>query len=168
MQPPDWRSCPRLPPVIADRHMISSDLSPSLRAQRSNPVLQHTRKAGLLRYARNDADIVSRSRGLPRPRFARNIPPSPFEGAGKTGCFPHPRSRVPFAQWQELHTSIQVQAEHPGLPCAMALRLASRSSRRTALLPPSPALPNAGLAPAPRRPNHATSPYAPGACVSRA
>jgi hypothetical protein len=90
------------------------------------------------------------------------------EGAGKTGCFPHPRSRVPFAQWQELHTSIQVQAEHPGLPCAMALRLTSRSSRRTALLPPSPALPNASLAPAPRRPNHATSPYAPGACVSRA
>src|SRR4051812_37998778 len=94
--------------------------------------------------------------------------PSMREGAGKTGCFPHPRSRVPFALGQKLHTSIQVQAEHPGLPCAMALRLASRSSRRTALLPPSPALPNAGLAPAPRRPNHATSPYAPGACVSRA
>ena len=30
------------------------------------------------------------------------------------------------------------QREHSGLPCAMALRLTSCSSRRTALLPPSP------------------------------
>jgi len=35
------------------------------------------------------------------------------------------------------HTSIQVQREHPGLPCAMALRLTSCSPRWTALLPPS-------------------------------
>src|SRR6476661_6048947 len=34
------------------------------------------------------------------------------------------------------HTSIQVQREHPGLPCAMALRLITSSPRRTALLPP--------------------------------
>jgi len=40
-----------------------------------------------------------------------------------------------------MHTSIQVQRGHPGLPCAMALRLTSCSSRRTALLPPSPARP---------------------------
>jgi len=66
------------------------------------------------------------------------------------------------------HTSIQVRREHPGLPCAMALRLTSCSSRRTALLPPSPARLIASLAPAPRRPNHTTSPYASGACVSRA
>ena len=59
------------------------------------------------------------------------------------------------------------QREHSGLPCAMALRLTSCSSRRTALLPPSPALPIARLTPAPRRPNHTTSPYAPGAYVSR-
>src|SRR6187455_1873748 len=59
------------------------------------------------------------------------------------------------------------QREHPGLPCAMALRLTSCSSRRTALLPPSPALLIAGLTPAPRRPNHTTSPYAlrPLACA---
>src|SRR5437899_12625589 len=66
------------------------------------------------------------------------------------------------------HTSIQVRQEHPGLPCAMALRLTSRSSRRTALLPPSPALLIASLTPAPRRPNHTTSPYASGAYVYRA
>ena len=92
------------------------------------------------------------------------FPPSPIGGRredrGKTGCTPHPRSRVPM-QMAKVHTSIQVRRKHPGLPCAMALRLTSRSSRRTALLPPSPALLIASLAPAPRRPNHATSPYAP-------
>src|SRR5215207_4013553 len=54
------------------------------------------------------------------------------------------------------------QREHSGLPCAMALRLTSCSSRRTALLPPSPPrnlLPK-NLAPAQRRPDHTTSPYA--------
>jgi len=59
------------------------------------------------------------------------------------------------------------QRGHPGLPCAMALRLTSCSPRRTALLPPSPALLIASLAPAPRRPNHTTSPYAQAAHVSR-
>jgi hypothetical protein len=63
--------------------------------------------------------------------------PLQFEGAGKTGCAPHPRSRVQYAQ-ESTHTSIQVRRKHPGLPCAMALRLTSCSSRRTALLPPSP------------------------------
>src|SRR4051812_24815541 len=58
-----------------------------------------------------------------------------LEGAGKTGCLLHPRSRVRFAQ-TKLHTSIQGSAKHSGLPCAMALRLTSCSSRRTALLPP--------------------------------
>src|SRR6185295_4063140 len=57
------------------------------------------------------------------------------------------------------------QREHSGLPCAMALRLTSCSPRRTALLPPSPARLHARLAPAPRRPNHTTSPYASGAYV---
>jgi hypothetical protein len=105
--------------------------------------------------------------------ISRRIPPevciffSPSlktEGAGKTGCLLHPRSRVRFAQ-TKLHTSIQGSAKHSGLPCAMALRLTSCSPRRTALLPPSPALLIARLAPAPRRPNHTTSPYASGAYV---
>jgi hypothetical protein len=54
------------------------------------------------------------------------------------------------------------QRKHSGLPCAMALRLTSCSSRRTALLPPSPVrgVPLANLTPAPRRPDHTTSPYA--------
>src|ERR1700716_4730017 len=31
---------------------------------------------------------------------------------------------------KKTHTSIQVQSEHPGIPCAMALRLITRSPRR--------------------------------------
>src|ERR1700733_11939871 len=53
------------------------------------------------------------------------------EGAGKTGCALHPRSRV-----QELatrtHTSIQVQRKQSDLPCAMVLRLISWSPWRPA------------------------------------
>jgi len=48
------------------------------------------------------------------------------EGAGKTGCALHPRSRVQTGH-QKTHTSIQVQRKHSGLPCAMALRLIARS-----------------------------------------
>ena len=44
------------------------------------------------------------------------------EGAGKTGCALHPRSRVRSAQ-RKVHTSVQVQRRASGLPCAMALRL---------------------------------------------
>ena len=61
-------------------------------------------------------------------RFADNFPPALSEGAGKTGCTLHPRSRVQFAR-KKTHTSIQVQRKHSGLPCAMALRLTSSSPR---------------------------------------
>jgi hypothetical protein len=85
-----------------------------------------------------------------------------MEGAGKTGCALHPRSRVQCAQ-QSAHTSIQVQRRASGLPCAMALRLITCSPRRTALLPPSPpekrSLPG-NLTPAPRRQDHTPLPYA--------
>src|SRR5215212_4047141 len=119
-------------------------------------------------YNSRDVDTASRSRGAIRPRLARNFPPSSkIEGAGKTGCLLHPRSRVRFALDKTAHEHTG-QREHSGLPCAMALRLTSCSSRRTALLPPSPALLIAGLTPAPRRPNHTTSPYASGAYVYRA
>ena len=55
-------------------------------------------------------DIPSPSRDADRPKFAGELPPSCSEGAGKTGCTPHPRSRVQFAH-KNAHTSIQVQAE---------------------------------------------------------
>jgi hypothetical protein len=70
-----------------------------------------------------------RSRGAKRPRFARKIVPRKKEGAGKTGCALHPRSRVQAAH-KKAHTSIQVQRRQSGLPCAMALRLMPCSPRR--------------------------------------
>ena len=78
------------------------------------------RRGGLLRCARNDVDMTSRSRGALRPRFAGYLvcPLSNQRGAGKTGCTLHPRSRVQFAH-ENAHTSIQVQRKHSGLPCAM-------------------------------------------------
>ena len=61
----------------------------------------------VLRTPRNDLrsepddgqchDMISRSRGAIRPRFAINVTPSQSEGAGKAGCALHPRSRVQTA-----------------------------------------------------------------------
>jgi len=55
------------------------------------------------------------------PSFAFRCPQK-SEGAGKTGCAPHPRSHVRLCK-TKLHMSIQVWRKHSGLPCAMALRL---------------------------------------------
>jgi hypothetical protein len=44
-----------------------------------------------------------------------NLGPRNTEGAGKTGCALHPRSRVRCAQ-KMLHTSIQGSGEHPAFP----------------------------------------------------
>ena len=46
----------------------------------------------------------SQSRGAIRPRFARTLSLLSTEGAGKTGCTLHPRSRVQYAQ-RNAHTS---------------------------------------------------------------
>src|SRR5205809_4466217 len=59
--------------------------------------------------------MTSHSRGALRPRFADNVPPSLSEGAGKTGCLLHPRSRVRIAQ-TKLHTSIQGSGNTPAFP----------------------------------------------------
>jgi hypothetical protein len=107
------------------------------------------------------------SRDADRPRFASSF--ALFETRGRREDRVLAAPAVPRAicanKTAHEHTG---QREHSGLPCAMALRLTSCSSRRTALLPPSPALLIASLTPAPRRPNHTTSPYASGAYVSRA
>ena len=46
----------------------------------------------------HDVEMVSRSRGALRPRFAGNFPPSKTEGAGNAGCALHPRSHAQCAQ----------------------------------------------------------------------
>jgi hypothetical protein len=44
-----------------------------------------------------------------------NFPPPLSEGAGKTGCLLHPRSRVQFAH-KNAHTSIQGSGSIPAFP----------------------------------------------------
>src|SRR5215207_8764208 len=110
--------------------------------------------------------MISPSRGALRPRFAISFPPSPIRGRREDRVLAAPAVSRAICANKTTHEHTG-QLEHSGLPCAMALRLASCSSRRTALLPPSPALLIASLTPAPRRPNHTTSPYAQAAHVSR-
>ena len=57
----------------------------------------------------------------------------PGEGAGKTGCTPHPRSRVHDVLQESAHEHTG-SAEASGLPCAMGLRLISYSPRRSGFL----------------------------------
>ena len=83
------------------------------------------------RFEFQTADTRPHSRGGMRPRVACRRP-SKAEGAGNAGCALHPRSRVQKAK-RKTHTSIQVQRRHSGIPCAMALRLTSRSPRRIGL-----------------------------------
>jgi hypothetical protein len=99
----------------------------------------------------------------------RNFPPSLSEGAGKTGCLLHPRSRVRFAQ-TKVHTSIQGSGSIPAFPAQWLYGLlrALPGERLFCLRRPREVLPLPDLAPAPRRPNHTTSPYASGAYVYRA
>src|SRR6266850_7112679 len=103
-------------------------LSASLRAQRSNPSFRARGDKGLLRCARNDGGYSFAFSRRIAPEVCIFVCPLKTEGAGKTGCALHPRSRVPNAQ-TKTHTSIQVQRKHPGLPCAVALRLTSCSPR---------------------------------------
>ncbi len=90
------------------------------------------------------------------------------KGAGNAGCALHPRSR---AQWSSScaheHTGQRRQSD---IPCAMALRLITRSPRRSAFLPPSSlrSLLLKNLTPAPRRQDHTSLPYAIRAFVLRA
>ena len=70
-----------------------------------------------LRTARASAISRLNARGLQSP-----CPSLTTEGAGKTGCALHPRSRVQSAP-KKAHTSIQVQRRQSGLPCAVVYGL---------------------------------------------
>jgi hypothetical protein len=110
--------------------------------------------------------MIPRSRGRKSPRSVSSLALSEWRAQGRPGarCT---RGLVCSCAQKDAHTSIQVQREHPGLPCAVALRLIASSPRRTALLPPSPprSLLLENLTPAPRRQDHTTSPYASCALV---
>jgi hypothetical protein len=83
------------------------------------------------------------------------------EGAGKTGCALHPRSRVQKCE-TKTHTSIQVQRRHSGLPCAVVYGLFRALPGDRAFLPPSPprSLLLKNLTPASGRQDHTASPSA--------
>src|SRR5882757_10961242 len=59
------------------------------------------------------------------------------EGAGKTGCTPHPRSRVQIAL-TNAHTSIQVRRRLPAFPAQWLYGLLRALLGERAFLPPSP------------------------------
>ena len=103
---------------------------PSLRAKRSNPS-HHAKKEWIASsqvLLAMTADTVSRSRGTMRPRFAsyfRDLWKS--EGAGNAGCALHPRSHAQcVGRCAHEHTGQRRQSD---IPCAMALRLITRSPR---------------------------------------
>src|SRR5947208_9433782 len=85
---------------------------------------------------RNDADTASRSRGALRPRFASLFALLEIGGRREDRVLAAPAVSRAICANKSAHEHTG-QREHSGLPCAMALRLTSCSSRRTALLPPS-------------------------------
>jgi hypothetical protein len=98
------------------RRMQATALSTSLRAQRSNPSFGARGDNGLLRFARNDGGYSFAISRRISPEICIFVgPPLETEGAGKTGCLLHPRSRVRFAQ-TKLHTSIQGSGSIPAFP----------------------------------------------------
>jgi hypothetical protein len=112
-----------------------------LRAKRSNPRCR-ARKNGLLRRfaPRNDGAPISRYTSA----FPRRVSPgalqivSPAKERGRRESRMRAAPAVSCANMHKnTHTSIQVQRRTSGLPCAVVLRLITRSPRRPALLPPS-------------------------------
>src|SRR4051812_19745532 len=92
------------------------------------------------------------------------LPSRKIEGAGKTGCLLHPRSRVRFAQ-TKLHTSIQGSGNTPAFPAQWLYGLLRALPGERLFCLRCRRIHPADVAPAPRRPNHTTSPYASGAYV---
>ena len=109
--------------------------------ERSEAIQTSTRGIdGLLRRfaPRNDVDMTSRTRGALRPRLASSFVPLRNRGRREDRVLAAPAVSRAICANKRAHEHTG-QREHSGLPCAMALRLTSCSSRRTALLPPSSA-----------------------------
>src|SRR5437764_9102960 len=89
------------------------------------------------------------------------LPPSKIEGAGNAGCALHPRSRVPRIA-HLAHTSIQGSGNTPTSPAQWLYGLYRALPGGAGLLSPSPlrSVLLRSLAPASRRQDHTTSPYA--------
>ena len=107
-----------------------------------------------------------RAFAISRHVFARALqircPSWRTEGAGNAGCALHPRSRVPKV-CTLAHTSIQGSGNTPTSPAQWLYGVLRALPGERACLPPSPlrSLLLKGLAPASRRQDHTTWPYAP-------
>src|SRR5216117_1509190 len=100
------------------------------------------------------------SHGLNSPEFYKFLVLTlETEGAGNAGCALHPRSRVPKIA-HLAHTSIQGSGNTPTSPAQWLYGLLRALPGERAFLPPSLAETFASLAPASRRQDHTTSPYA--------
>src|SRR5690242_4395833 len=95
------------------------------------------------------------------PSFVSSLPSS-SEGAGKTGCWLHPRSRVRLRIVRNAH-------EHTGTAETLRPSLRNGFTAYFVLFPENGSFASvarkrlsllAALTPAPRRQNHTTSPYA--------
>ncbi|MEH2611482.1 hypothetical protein V1293_003771 [Bradyrhizobium sp. AZCC 1693] len=84
---------------------------------------------------REDASL--RSRGTMYPRFASSFALLLNRGRREDRVLAAPAVSRAICANKSAHEHTG-QREHSGLPCAMALRFTSCSSRRTAFLPPSP------------------------------
>jgi hypothetical protein len=95
------------------------------------------------------------------PEVCIFVCPPCSEGAGKTGCLLHPRSRVRFAL-KKMHTSIQGSWNTPAFPAQWLYGLlrALPGERLFCHRRPREAWPPTDLMPAPRHQDHTTSPYA--------
>ena len=123
------------------------------------------------RYAsrRQREGMRPRSRGAMRPRFALSFRPRKQEGAGKTGCALHPRSRVQNAQRKRTR-AYRFSGGNPAFPAQWFYGLFRALPGDRAFLPPSSArsLLLANLTPASGRQDHTTSPSASAPFVIRA
>src|SRR5438876_2844150 len=118
---------------------------------------------GLLQQIPDGAEGINpRSRGAMSPELLhiRRITLE-VEGAGNAGCTLHPRSRVP-KMCIKAHTSIQGSGNTPTSPAQWLYGLYRALPGGAGLLSPSPprSLLLGNLAPASRRQDHTTSPYA--------
>ena len=121
-----------------------------------SPRLRRTR-----RFARNDDFAWFRILAARfRPSCCNSFAPLGIEGAGNAGCALHPRSRVPKVA-QLAHTSIQGSGNTPTSPAQWLYGLlrALPGERLFCHRHLAEHFPQ-GLAPASRRQDHTTSPYA--------
>jgi hypothetical protein len=85
------------------------------RSEAKRSIARHKERMDCLRFARNDGGYSFAFSRRISPEVCISFALQNLEGAGKTGCLLHPRSRVRFAL-TKLHTSIQGSGNTPAFP----------------------------------------------------